>query len=156
MNDEIKIKRVEKFFSTSYVNNLSKILIFQNENGEYELFNKYLITKENETFKIHFNSGTSIKLFSSLRHAVTWCVFDNKNKFSQAKRIEYLDKMIAGADVNITIHKRLIDRTNDLEHRLIYVSKLSQEQAKKQQMLEEVQDFILQSKRLQTKKFASK
>lgn len=150
------IQKVEKFFSTKFVNQLTDILIFQNEDGVYELFNKYQIKKEDDFFKVTMNLSSNEKKFTFLKNAVAWCIFDSKNKFFQATRIEYLDRMISGADLNIANSKRLISKTDEMESKLIYVSKLTQELVKKKQMVEEIKDFLQQSRRLQTKKFAPK
>ena len=120
------------------------------------MFQKYHIFKEDYCYKIATNTGFENKLFSSLKHAVVWCIFDNRNKLYQTKRIEHLDKMIAGAEVNILVHKNLIGKTRDIENKLIYVSKMCQEQAKKRFMIQEMDKFIEDSKNWQSKKFATK
>lgn len=150
------IVKIEKFFAKEFSSKYKDVLILQNEDGSYELFDKYLITKHDAGYLITSRYSSDGKIFSSLKNAVTWCIFDNKNKIHQTNRIEYLDKMLAGTDVNISVHKRLIDKTSDIEHKLIYVSKLSQEQVRKKEMLEELDDFIIQSKNWQTRKFAPK
>lgn len=154
MNNAATIAKVEKFFAKEYYLKYKDILIFQNDDGSYELFDKYHISKEINGYKVVSNSIE--KIFASLKNAVTWCVFDSRNKMHQSKRIEYLDKMLAGTEVNIMIHKNLIKKTSDLENKLIYVSKLSQEQVRKKEMLEELDEFIVQSKTWQTSKFATK
>lgn len=155
MNNLI-IAKIEKFFAKEFPSKYKDILIFQNDDGSYELFDKYLINKHVAGYLITSKYCTDGKIFSSLKNAVTWCIFDNKNKVHQTNRIEYLDKMLAGTEVNILVHKKLIEKTSDIEHKLIYVSKLSQEQVRKKEMLEELDDFIVQSKNWQTRKFAPK
>jgi hypothetical protein len=150
------IAKIEKFFTKEFFSKYKDILILQNDDGSYELFDKYLITKHEAGHLISTRYCSDGKIFASLKNAVTWCIFDNKNKIHQTNRIEYLDKMLAGTEVNILVHKKLIDRTADIEHKLIYVSKLSQEQVRKKQMIEELDDFIVQSKNWQTRKFAPK
>lgn len=154
--NSIALEKIERFFEKESFSNYKDILIFQNQDGSYELFNKYRISQENNLYNVTFNTGFTNKSFSSLRNAVAWCIFDNRNKISQTKRIEHLDKIIAGIDVSIQVHKNLIDKTQELENKLIFVSKLSQEQAKKKQMIKEMDDFIEESKRWQTRKFLAK
>jgi hypothetical protein len=64
--------------------------------------------------------------------------------------------MISGLDANIVVHKHLISRSKDLENKLIYIAKMSEEQAKKKHMVEEMSSFITESKTWQTRKFATK
>lgn len=156
MNDNLIIDKIEKFFEKEYFSKYKDVLFFKNENGEYELFDRYIISKCNNLYQISSQYFTENKLFSNLRNAVTWCIFDNRNKLPECKRIEYLDKMLAGADVNIIVHKKLINKENDLEYKLIYASKLSQEEARKKQMLNEMDKFIKESQRWQAIKFAAK
>ena len=154
--NNVTIAKIEKFFVKEYFSKYKDILIFQNDNGTYELFAKYFIELHSNGYIINTTCYSEGKIFSNLKNAVTWCIFDNKNKVQQTARIEYLDKMLAGTDMNIIIHKKLIDKTSDMDHKLIYVSKLSQEQVRKKEMLEEMDNFITQSKNWQTRKFAPK
>jgi len=154
MNDKLESK-LKQFFIREIADN-TDILILQDEDGSYELFNRFKIHKINNGYKTISNYNSDEKLFSTLQNAVTWCIFENRNKFNQAKRVEYLDKMLAGTETNIEVHKKLIRKTKDLENKLIYISKMSQEQAKRKLMLREMSNFIAESKMWQTKKFATK
>jgi hypothetical protein len=91
-----------------------------------------------------------------LKNALTWCIFENRTKFSQARRIEYLDNMIAGTEVSIEVHKNLIKKTTNTESQLIYIAKLSEEQAKRKLMIQEMTSFMNESKKWQTRKFVAK
>lgn len=154
MNDKI-INRVTQFLSKELFHKMSDIAIFKNMDGSYELFNKYVINEENDSYRITLKCGSEMHLFSSLKNAVTWCTFDNRNKFSQTNRIEFLDQMIAGAETNIEIHKKLIHKSKDLGNKLIYVAKMSEEQYKRTLMVQEMSSFISESRLWQTRKFAA-
>lgn len=155
MNDRL-VEKINQFLYRELFHKMGDIAIFKYEDGTYELFNKYYIVEKNGYYVIQPKSSDDEKNFSSLRNAVTWCSFDNRNKFSQANRIEYLDTMISGMDANIVVHKNLISRAKDIENKLIYIAKMSEEQAKKKQMVEEMSSFINESKNWQTRKFATK
>lgn len=155
MNDKI-INRVADFFNTRLLNTVGDISIFQNDDGSYELFNRYVVYKKPNGYLVTPIYNSDEKLFSSLKNAVTWCVFENRKKYQKAQRIEYLDKMITGMDLNIEVHKRLIKKSTDIENKLIYAAKLSDEQNKKKIMLHEMSGYIHESKALQTQKFDAK
>lgn len=155
MNDKL-VERISQFLSRELFHKMGDIAIFKYEDGTYELFNKYYIIEEKGYYSIKPKHYENTKTFSSLRNAVTWCSFDNRNKLTQANRIEYLDTMISGLDANITVHKNLINKTKDIENKLIYIAKMSEEQTKKKFMVEEMSSFINESRNWQTRKFAAK
>lgn len=155
MNDTT-LNRINRFLSKELYHNLSDISIFKLEDGSYEIFNKYHIVEQGNRYQVSVNSDFEVKYFYSLQNAITWCNFDNRNKFNQAKRIEYLDTMISGADANISIHQHLINKTKDTEYKLIYLAKMNEEQAKRKFMIREMSGFVNEFRAWQTKKFATK
>lgn len=155
MNDK-NLQKIEKFFNNELLGNLDNVSIFKNNDGSYEIFNRYYILPNKEGYKITMKHLMDEKTFSSLKNAVTWCIFDSRNKINQANRIEYLDRMISGISVSISMHKKLINTSIDLENKLIYISKLSQEEVKRKQMLREITSYVNESSAWQTKKFATK
>jgi hypothetical protein len=64
--------------------------------------------------------------------------------------------MIAGTEASIEVHKNLIKKTTNTENQLIYIAKLSEEQAKRKQMVQEMASFINESRNWQTRKFVAK
>lgn len=155
MNDKIA-NRIAEFFNNKLLNKVGDVSIFQNDDGSYELFNRYYITHNSNGYKITLNYNSDEKLFSSLKNAVAWCIFENRKKYQKAQRIEYLDKIIIGIEVNMEIHRRLIKRSKDTETKLIFIAKLSDEQSKRKRLISEIQGYIDESKILQTKKFDAK
>jgi hypothetical protein len=155
MNDKL-VTKVNQFLSKELFQNMNDIAIFQNDDGSYEFFNKYLVIKHHSGYKVKTKFDSHERLFSSLKFAVTWCIFENRNKYVRAKRIEYLDQMLAGSEVSIEIHRHLIKKAKETENKLIYVAKLTEEQAKRKKMLGEMYTYVNESKSLQTQKFAAK
>lgn len=155
MNDK-NLDKIDNFFKREFINNIHDIAIFKNEDGSYELFDRYVITKIENYYILTCKYGSTHKTFSSLRNAVTWCIFDKRNKIDVLARIENLDRMIDGTEFSINIHKRLIEKTKDRELKLIYAAKLSQERVKRKKYANELLTFINDSKYWQAQKFASK
>lgn len=145
------IEKISKFFSPNFLNKLSNIAIVRNEDNTYELFNKYYIIKDNNGFKLVNHLNSDVKYFGSLKNAVIYCIFENKNKFVNANRIEFLDKILSSTEFNIQAHKHLIKKTKDQEYRLIYAAKLTEEETKKKLVLSELSTYVTQSKKFVTK-----
>jgi hypothetical protein len=155
MND-VTLNKISQFLSKEFFNNMSDVAIIQHEDGSYEFFNRYIVHQVKTGYQVHLKYNSDVKLFSSVKNALTWCIFEHRTKFMQARRIEYLDSMIAGTEASIEVHKNLIRKTTNTENQLIYIAKLSEEQAKRKQMVQEMTSFINESKTWQTRKFVAK
>lgn len=150
------LNKISQFLSKEFLQNMSDISMIQHEDGSYEFFNRYTVRQVKIGYEVHLNYNSDVKIFSSLKNALTWCIFENRTKFTQARRIEYLDNMLAGTEVSIEVHRNLIRKTSNTENQLIYIAKLSEEQAKRKQMILELASFVNESKNWQTRKFVAK
>lgn len=155
MNNKV-LTKVNKFLAKELFQNMNDIIIFQNEDGSYEFFNKFNVVKETYGYQVYSKYNSETHRFSSLKSAAAWCVFENRNKYVQAKRIEYLDQMISGSEVSIEMQKILLKKARETESKLIYAAKLNEEQNKRKRMIAEIQSYIRESNRLQTQKFSHK
>lgn len=137
-------------------NKIHDLLIIKNDDGSYHLFGQYLIIPNNGFYKLSkLDDNNKSYYFSSLKNAVTWCVFDNNRKYKEIRRIEELDSLVSSLDVAIAQHKKLVsNKDKNAEDRYIYMAKLYEEKLRKQQALSEINEFVTLSKFLQTKKFA--
>lgn len=147
------VKKIADFLTREYNTNNAEISIFKNQDGSYELFNKYIINKINNRYQVNKKVSYTSKNFSTLKNAVTWCIFDKRNKIRESIRIEYLDKMIDSKNVAIELHTRLINKSSSIENTLIYFAKLTDEEAKKKILLKELSGFITESKLWQNERF---
>lgn len=135
-------------------NKINDLLILRNEDGSYFLFGKYRIIPDNlGNFCLSVADNEFIHNFSSLKNAVTWCVFDKNKKYKDVRRILELDHMLGGIDVSIAQHKRLAEKTLCFEDKSIYLAKLYEEKLKKRTWTEEINTYIKTSKYMQSKKF---
>lgn len=134
-------------------NKISDLLIFRDEDGSYFLFGKYRIIPDNlGDFQV-LTDNEFVHNFSSLKNAVTWCVFDKNKKYKDIRRIVELDDMLGGIDVSIAQHKRLVEKTVSYDDKSIYLAKLYEEKLKKRTWTEEINTYIKVSKNWQSKKF---
>lgn len=129
------------------------LLIIHNDDGSYNLFGKYTIVPKEELYTVYKIQSEENNTFSTLKNAVTWCVFDKNNKYKEIKRIHELDHLISSIDVNIAQHKKLASKSQNLDDKSIYLAKLYEDKLKKRAILSEINDYVLTSKYLQSKKF---
>ena len=149
------IEKVTKFLTNEFTQTVGNIAIFKNDDGSYELFDRYIISEtKNDTFTVSIRNSYTIKIFNSLKNAVTWCTFEKRNKFYQSTRIEQLDTAIGSINVSINIHQTLIKKSKELDKKMIYIAKLNEERLRRKSMATEMNSYIVESKYWQTKKFA--
>lgn len=152
MNPKI-INKVQDFLIKE-IRSLEDVAIFKNEDGSYTLFDKYNIQKNSDHYLVITRSEELS--FSTLKNAVTWCVFENRKKYMTSNRIKHLDQLISSSKVAIEIQRNILKRVKGIEDMLIHSAKLHEEELKKNTMLQEIEGYIQESIYWQTKKFSSK
>lgn len=136
------------------VNKIQDLFIVREYDGTYNLFGRYIVSPTNDGYYVVTIAEDDINLeFSTLRHAVTWCVFQKNNKHKEIKRIYELDGLLGGLDVSIEQHKRLMNKSKSTEEKYIYLAKLEEDKRKKRLALEEINGYAELSKYWQNKKF---
>ena len=131
--------------SRQEIDKLQNIAIFQNPNGEYEVFNSYFIDKKSDGADVKLFNGDTINSFSNLKNAICWCIFDKRGRFSVANRIIELDLKLSAVNVSMDVHQRLFKKTKDNNDKLIHLAKLNEEKYKKRQMTDELNAYLLES-----------
>jgi hypothetical protein len=150
-------KQLEKLMKTDFVGQLEDVIIFQNPDNSYELFNAYHINKnDNNEYVVKMHTTFTSHNFNTLKHAVAWCTFDKRNLLYQSNRILKLDSLLAGLEVDISLHTKLFKKAKTSDDRLIFLSKLSEDKLKKRQITDELYTYINDSKRWQTNRFNTK
>ena len=150
------MEKLDSFFNREYHRGTSDIAIIQTGDNSYELFDKYTITKDKSEFIVVKSTAQVTKKFFSLKHAVTWCIFDFRNKINETFRIEELDRSLSSILYSIDLHRHLINKTKDTDNKLLYFAKLTDEELKKKSILKEISFFINTSKKYQLEQFAKK
>lgn len=149
--------KIEKFLQKELASGLNDICIIDYGNGTFELFNQYTVKKDAlGLYTVNHILIFVEQKFSSLKNAFTWCIFHKNKRFTDSKRIEELDMQLNSIAVRMFQQKKLLGKSKDLEHKLIYTAKLHEEKIKKNRMLKELSQYINISKQWQTKKFLDK
>lgn len=155
MINDIHIQKITSFLENQMSKNLTEIVIFKNDIGSYELFNRYIITVADNFYEVSYKNGSIIKKFYNLKNAVAWCIFDKRNKFNKTQRLEDLDRMIGSAEFNMIVHKKIMSSTKDIDTKLINLAKYNEEKLRKKLMTSELVSYIQESKNYQNSQFAN-
>lgn len=148
--------KINDFFNREYKKGAADISIFKNEDGSYELFDKFIITNQNNKFQVTKKTSYTIKTFASLKNAVSWCIYDQRNKITEMNRIEQLDRLLFSIDAEIQLHLNLIQKTKNIDNKLIYYAKLSDEKVKRKAAQDECSRLIKLSETWQIDRFNKK
>ena len=118
---------------------LTNNLIWKNDNGNYEVFDHYLIVIEKEGYRVYC-SATDVGLFNSTKSALSWCIADKYKHFNLARDILTLDNKLSSLINDITIRANLADRSKNpvfretieikLETKIIHKKQVEQELTK--------------------------
>jgi hypothetical protein len=154
MNDIFN--KLKKVIPADAINNLADLSVLKDTDGSYHLFDKYTIRRINDEYIVTVNSFDTTKTFYTLKHAVTWCTFDKRNKILDSNRIYDLDKKVAGLESIIQGHQKLIKTAKNMDDKLIYLAKLGEEKMRKRQLHDELGRYIATSKSWQTSRFNTK
>ena len=150
-------KQLSKLMNPNFIGDLEDVIIFQNTDGSYELFNTYCINKTSkDNYIVTMLTTFTTHQFHTLKHAVAWCTFDKRNMLSQANRIIILDNLLAGIEVDITLHTKIFKNAKNSNDKLIFLAKLSEDKLKKRRFTDELYTYINDSKKWQTNRFNRK
>lgn len=152
-----KKQKLEKFFTKQLASDLKEVLIVQDDTGCYELFGKYIIEPQpNGLFRIIHLNYTEEHVFSSLKNAFTWCIFNKNRKLRESKRIKELDFLLDSVNTSLYQQSRLYLKAKTTESKSIYLAKMHENKVKKNIMLKEISGFINISRHWQQKQFKNK
>jgi len=91
-------------------------LVWQNENGDYELFGKYRIESVRPGYRVFYNDQ-EIAVFSSTRNAVSWCIADKYSNYTLAREILVIDRKIELLKNDIFVRSAVADKSKKAQFR---------------------------------------
>ena len=151
------ISKIEKTITPAEIEKLADLSVLQNSDGSYSLYNRYIIKKIDGRYLVTRNDlAESNNYFYVLKHAVTWCTYDKRNRIMDSKRIQDLDNRLTSIESSIAIHQNLSKKTKDIENKLIYLAKLGEEKIQRSVITEELDRYVTESKYWQAKRFGTK
>ena len=151
-----KLQNLENSILRNTIQTLQDISVFQDPNGDYQLFNRYTVRKSKDGVEVFGPSIVDVLTFNSLKTAVAWCTNDKRVKVSDAKRILELDRCLCGVDADIQQHQKLAKKAKDIDAKLIYLAKLGEDKLKKRLMTAEMDAYVSESRSWQHRRFNAK
>ncbi len=158
---KIDIKKVEKkldnLILTNEFSKLQDVVIFQDVDGTYKLFNKYSLKKSSTSdVVVSLIKGDDINSFFSIKNAVCWCVLDKLGKYNLANRVIDLDMSLSSVEVHISIHLNLFKKAKKTDDKLIFLAKLNEDKFRRSSMYQELESYVGQSDYWQQHQFKLK
>lgn len=149
--------KLAKFIDSGLKSEIREILVTKESPNKYTLFGKYTIMLNHRGFYNVFSTKTmSFVEFSSLKTATAWCVFDHSGRYSDGRRLENLDLKLSSISTDIAVHKNMVRSNIDSESKVIYITKLQEDNYKRRQTLQEINFYINSSRALQEQRFRTK
>ena len=132
--------------------NLATNMLWRNNAGDYEVFDHYRITKDNDGYRV-FCSATDVGNFSTSKTALSWCIADKYQAYNTARDILNLDTKLKGLTSDINARARLADNSNKPEFREIVEVKLETKIIRKKQVENELAKCVNWAKYIQQRGF---
>lgn len=147
-------EKLDSFIDREFDSTIANISFLKNGKNSYELFKRFVITKQNSCYRVEKKYTFSTQDFSTLQNAVTYCILEYRNKVYDSQKLIELDRFLTNLNSSISLHEHLIKKNNKPENILIYYSKLTDEKVKKHSLLKEISKLINETKIWQNKQFA--
>jgi hypothetical protein len=113
---------VERMFRQEF-RDLMPNVIWENDDGVYEVFGRYRIVPERHGFRV-FCSATDIGTFATTRSALSWCIADKKQAYNLAREIKELDHKLTALNNDIATRTAIAERSRRWDFRDPVATKL--------------------------------
>jgi len=118
----ISTAEVERMFRKEF-QELMPNVIWQNDDGVYEVFDCYRIHKESRGFRV-FCHATDVGIFSSTRTALSWCIADKNRAYNTARELLVTDNKLSALTADIAVRAAVGDSSGNPALREIILTKL--------------------------------
>lgn len=142
---------IEKAFRKEFPKILTN-LIFQNEDGSFEIFGRYVIKKEKAVCHVYC-SDTTMGVFSNTKTALSWCIATKFSNYNLARDILILDNKLRALTNDITIRANVAERSKNSLFRETVETKLETKIIHKKQVEQQLNKCVNYAKYYQQKGF---
>jgi hypothetical protein len=126
--------------------------IWQNDNGVYEVFGCYQISKQKLGYTVT-NGATDVGVFATTRSALSWCIADKNHAYNTAREILTVDNKLNLLTQDINTRSAVGDRSQDPAWREIILTKLETKVIHKKQLENQLAKCVNWAKYCQQKGF---
>lgn len=144
-------QQLERLLRSEFKEVLS-ILIWQNDAGEYEAFDKYRIVPENPGYTVYINDDSQ-GFFNSTKTAISWCVADKFHHYNLARDLLTYDSMLSNISNDIFVRTGVANKTRDHALRENIEIKLEPKIIHKREIESRLEKCVNRAKYLQQKGF---
>jgi hypothetical protein len=145
---------VERMFRQEF-RDLMPNVIWQNDDGVYEVFGRYRIVPESLGFRV-FCSATDVGVFATTRSALSWCIADKNQAYNLARELKELDNKLTSLNNDIAMRSALADRSRRWEFRDPVATKLETKIIHRKQVENQLTKCINWAKQSQASRFENK
>lgn len=128
------------------------VLVWRNEDGDYEAFGKYHIVPQNPGYRVYVNEDDQ-GFFNSTRTAISWCVADKYKKYNLARDLLIFDNMLANISNDIFVRAGVANKTRDPNVKESIETKLEPKILHKKEIEQQLNKCVNWAKYLQQKGF---
>ena len=153
MNEQHMYDILRKLLDKTNVELISENIVIQGDDGRYELFGEYVISRVDGKYLVSSHKSYLEKYFFTLKNAVIWITLYKLNKLASAKRVSDLDSSLEGANFSVELNDKLSKRAKNLETKSLYIAKLVESKTKRMAIRKELDTFEQQVKAWQYQKF---
>jgi len=147
-------REVERMFRQEF-RDLMPNVIWQNDQGVYEVFGHYKIIPEKTGFRV-FCSATDVGIFATTRSALSWCIADKNQAYNLARELKELDHKLEALNNDIAVRAAAAERSRSWEFRDPVAVKLETKIILKKQVENRLAKCINWAKQSQASRFENK
>jgi hypothetical protein len=133
---------------------LTNTLIWQNDNGDYEVFDRYRIARAHPGYQV-FCSATDVGIFTTTKTALSWCIADKNQAYNLARDIKDVDLKLRTLNNDIATRAGAADRSKNHAFRETVEAKLESKIIRKKRLESEIAKYVSWAKATQSRKFSS-
>ena len=126
--------------------------IWKNSDGNYTVFGRYSIVKENAGYRVHC-ALSDVGVFHSSKSALSWCIADKFKQYNIARDLIQLDNNLYHLTADINARAAIGDRTKDADQREIILNKLETKILKKKEIENRLANCVNRAKYYQQRGF---
>lgn len=141
----------DRMFRQEFPDSLTN-LIFCTEEGNYRVFDRYLIVPEKPGYRV-FCSATDVGLFGSTKSALSWCIADKHKAYNVARELLTTDTKLQSLTQDISTRATIADRSQKFEFRDAIGMKLETKIIHKKQLENQIAKYVNWAKYIQYKGF---
>lgn len=147
----IKDQEIERWIGQEF-RQMLPVLVWQNDDGEYEAFGKYRIVPEKPGYTVYINDDRQ-GFFNSTRTAISWCVADKYQRYNLARDLLMFDNVLANINNDIFVRAGVASKAQDQSTKENIETKLEPKIIQKRALESQLAKCVDWAKYLQQKGF---